>query len=302
MSGDPSRNSLNLLPFGIPTLIIAEDPQLLAAAAAAYAHWLAEAPVAHPAIELRLEVGSASSADVSLRIAVEGSRLRLRGGGANGFADAAGGKAEATIPAWALNDQSDLTDVTDTLLLFLLARRGRAPVHASAFMIGDLAVVLAGSSGSGKSTLALAASDRGLAVLSDDMIFVQQEPFAIWGFPRPIHVFAADAPPGNHPTRVRNGKTKTAIPLEIPALKAERCALVLLDRGAELTLHDADSNEASTLMMNLDAGFDLLKEESRAAIQTLCLAGIWRLTLTDHPQAAIDMLITAFSDAQDRAR
>ena len=34
--------------------------------------------------------------------------------------------------------------------------------------------------------------------LSDDTIFVQQEPsFALWGYPRPIHVFAADAPEGD---------------------------------------------------------------------------------------------------------
>ena len=97
MGTDGLNKSLNLLPFGIPTLIIAEDPQLLSAAAAAYAHWLVEAPVAEPIIEIRLETGSSSTADVSLDIAVDGSRIRLKGRGAAGIADSETGKAKAAL-------------------------------------------------------------------------------------------------------------------------------------------------------------------------------------------------------------
>jgi hypothetical protein len=295
MDGDRTSEFLNLAPLGIPTLIIAEDPQLLTAAAAAYAHWLTEAPLAGPMIELRLEIGSTSSADVSHQIAVDGSRLRLTGIGTSGFADAESGKASATIPADIVNDAAAFADVTDTLLLFLLARRGRTPVHASAFMLGDLAVALAGRSGSGKSTLALAAADRDLPVLSDDMIFVQRQPFAVWGFPRRIHVFAADAPAGDHPTRVRSGKTKAAVPVVLPALRAERCKLVVLERGAELTLREFQLHAAMDELMNLDAGFDLLEQDSRAAIEALASNGAWRLTLSNNPRAAIDLLVSRFS-------
>jgi hypothetical protein len=295
MSGDHSSNFLNLLPFGIPTLIIAEDPQLLAAAAAAYAHWLAEAPVTNPSIEVRLEIGSASSADVCLQIVVEGSRLTLSGAGAIGTADSVSGKAGATITSALANDVTNFAEVIDTLLLFILARRGRTPVHASAFMIGDLAVALAGSSGSGKSTLALAATSRGLPVLSDDMIFVQREPFTAWGFPRPIHVFAADAPPGDHSIRLRSGKTKAAIPLTTAALRAERAILVLLERGRELALRPIESSDAVDELMNLDAGFDLLEQDSRKAIEALVSDGAWRLTLSDDPRTAVDLLMSRFT-------
>lgn len=295
MSGDHSSNFLNLLPFGIPTLIIAEDPQLLAAAAAAYAHWLAEAPVTNPSIEVRLEIGSASSADVCLQIVVEGSRLTLSGAGAIGTADAVSGRASATITSALASDVTNFAEVIDTLLLFILARRGRTPVHASAFMIGDLAVALAGSSGSGKSTLALAAASRGLPVLSDDMIFVQREPFAAWGFPRPIHVFAADAPPGDHSIRLRSGKTKAAIPLATPALKAQRAILVLLERGRELALRPIESSDAVDELMNLDAGFDLLEQDSRKAIEALVSDGAWRLTLSDDPRTAVGLLMSRFT-------
>jgi hypothetical protein len=296
MEADGPRKFLNLLPFGIPTLIIADDPQLLSAAAAAYAHWLVEAPVAEPVIEIRLETGSPSTADVSRDIAVDGSRLRAEGGGAEGTADAATGEASAVIVPGLASDALAFADLLDTLLLFLLARRGRTPVHASAFMIGDLAIVLAGPSGTGKSTLALAAAKAGFPVLSDDMIFVQQEPnFALWGFPRPIHVYSKDVPPGDHRTRMRNNKLKVAVLTEANALKANQAALVVLERGRDLSLLPADPRQAVESLMNLDAGFDLLKEESRSSLEALASRGAWRLTLTDDPAGAIDLLERRFA-------
>ena len=179
-------------------------------------------------------------------------------------ANAATKTGSATIAVELLNDPAGLADVLDTLLLFLLTRSGRTPIHASAFMLGNLALVLAGRSGSGKSTLALAAADRGYPVLSDDTIFVQQEPsFALWGYSRPIHVFPADAPEGDHPTRLRSGKTKVAVPLPKFALRSEQSALILLERGAELALRAIRPSEAIESLMDLDPGFDLL-EKSRA--------------------------------------
>jgi len=296
MDGNGSSRFLNLLPFGIPTQIIAEDPQLLAAAAAAYAHWLAEAPVVEPSIEVRLETGSPSTIGVSLDIVVDGSRLRLNGRGAEGTADAATGKASAILSPELAEYAAALTDILDTLLLFLLARRARTPVHASAFMVGDLALVLAGPSGSGKSTLALAAAERGYKVLSDDMIFVQLEPeFAIWGLPRPIHVYPADAPAGDHPKRMRSGKLKAAVPLRAAALRAERTALVLLEGGSELALSAAVPATAIEKLMDLDAGFALLKPESKKAIQALASGGAWRLKLSDDAAAAVDLLASRFA-------
>jgi hypothetical protein len=291
MDEDRSSKFLNLVPFGIPTLIIAEDPQLLAAARTTYAHWLAEKPVGEPMIELGLEIGRPSTTGVSLGIAVDGSRLRLKGGGCEGMADATSGKAEARIARETADQPDAVADILDTLLLFMLARRGRTPVHASAFMPAEVAIVLAGQSGSGKSTLALAAAQRGYPVLSDDMVFVQQEPeFALWGFPRPIHVFPEDAPDGDHHRRIRNDKVKAALPLEAPALRAERAVLVVLERGSELELQRIDVEEAIRALMNLDAGFDLLERESRTAIEALASCGAWRLTLSADPLAAVDFV------------
>ena len=292
MPSESSSRTVHLLPFGIPTLIIADDPQLLAAARAAYAHWSAETPFADPALELRLEAGGVSSTGLSFEISVEGSRLRIAGDGIAGEGDAVKGTARAQVPRTLADNRAALIDLLDTLLLFLLARRGRVPVHASAFVLGDTAVVLAGPSGSGKSTLALAAAQRGFPLLSDDTIFVQREPsFAIWGIPRPIHVFPEDGPAGNHPLRLRNAKLKTAVEAPKLALKAETSRLVLLERGEGLALDVAEPADAVRSLMRLEAGFDLLPVESRAAIEALASRGAWRLTLARDPGAAIDFLV-----------
>ena len=290
---------MNLVPLGIPTLIIADGPQLVAAVRAAYAPWSVEAPVAESQIELRLEVGTASSAEgVSLDITVEGSRLRLSGRGISGCADATARRATAVVPSEIVNDPAAFADLLDTLLLFILTRNGRSPVHASAFMLGERAVVLAGRSGSGKSTLALAAAQRGRAILSDDMVFVQREPsFALWGFPRPIHVFPDDAPRGKHVTRIRAGKVKAALPPPKAASKAEKCTLVLLDRGKDLALDPIDRSEAVETLMDLDPGFDLLEQESREALTELAAGGAWRLTLSRDPGAAIDLVTRRLAGA-----
>ena len=52
-------------------------------------------------------------------------------------------------------------EMINTLVLFLVAQAARTPLHASAIMLGDTAIVLAGRSGSGKSSLALAADRAG---------------------------------------------------------------------------------------------------------------------------------------------
>jgi hypothetical protein len=288
--------TLHLAPLGIPTLVISDDPQLIAAAASAYSYWSVEAPVSEPSVELRLETADASPIDkVCLDITVEGSRLRLTGLGAKGVADATTRKAHAYLPMGVAGDPGAFVEVVDTLLLFILARNGRTPVHASAFMLDNLAILLAGPSGSGKSSLAHAASVRGFPVLSEDMIFVQGEPsFAVWGFPRPIHLLPADAPPGDHPIRTRNGKHKASVPAPRVQVRSEQSALLILARGESIQLRQISGREAVRALMKLDEGFDLLEKESRAAAEELARHGPWRLTLSDDAGAAVDLVARHF--------
>lgn len=284
------RHTLTLL--GIPVVFIADDPQLLEAACAAYADWRLEAPGTAPEIVIRLVRSEGSADRVSCGITVEGSRLALEGGGISGWADAARREGWCTVPAALIDDAPALAEiVTDPLLLFLLTRAGRTPIHASGVMIGGTAAILSGPSGTGKSTLALAAARRGLPVLSDDTVYVEPgPPLRVWGFPRPIHVFAEEAPAGDHRHRLRGGKLKAAIPLPVPQLAADRAVLVLLERGSRLAAKAADPAEALAALSALEPGFDLLRADTEAALRALSAAGTLRLTLTDDPQAAIDLL------------
>ena len=55
----------------------------------------------------------------------------------------------------------------------LIHQRGLLPLHASAIMVGDKAIVFMGHSGAGKSTLAAWFHDRGHIVLGDDVCVVR---------------------------------------------------------------------------------------------------------------------------------
>ena len=282
----------HLAPLGVAVLVIANDPALLAAVRAAYADWTVEAPALRGTIELRLERKTGAPESVSDGIRVEGSRLTVGMPGAAGWADARSGRACCVV-----TDATDtVAEIVDTILLFLLARTGRTPVHAAGVMLGETALILAGPSGSGKSTLALAAIQSGLPILSDDTLYIQLDPhLRLWGFPRPIHVFEKDAPPGEHPERLRGGKRKKAVPPSVRgALFADRSELIVLERGNALNLRPIEPPEAIASLSRLDPGFDLLAEASGQAIRALAEAGAWRLTLSRDPRAAIALLIDRF--------
>jgi hypothetical protein len=294
----PGVPPLELSIMGRPVVVRACDPALLAAAAEAYADWRPSGDADGPPIQVELEV-SEDPVHGPPRIDVEGSRLQLTGTGVEGWADARALTAACRVPRGLASDPGRLAgEVTDTLLLFLLTRSGRAPLHAAGVMCGKVAVLLAGPSGSGKSTLSLAALGRGLQILSDDTVYIQLQPrFRIWGFPRPVHVFPADAPGFIRETRLRGGKLKAVVPVprwtEPPA--AEQAAVVLLEPGDEVRLEPIQRSVAADVLCRLEPGFDLLGRESAEAIAAVTAFGVWRLTLARDPVAAIDALVDRLS-------
>jgi hypothetical protein len=279
--------SLRLSIMDRPVAIRASEPVLLAAAAEAYADWRDAARADGPPIVLTLEAADKAG---PVEIEVEGSRLRLTGG-AEGWADA------RTLTAFGKVSRDLVGEVTDTLLLFLLCRSGRVPLHAAGVMCGATAVLLAGPSGSGKSTLSLAAAARGLRILSDDTVYIQMLPrLRIWGLPRPAHVFPADAPGFIDRTRLRGGKLKAVVP--VPAWPgppvADMAAVVLLARSDAVRLERIETDVAAASLSRLEPGFDLLAQESAEAIAAVTAGGAWRLSLTHDPSAAIDALMDQF--------
>jgi hypothetical protein len=289
--------SIRLSIMGRPVVIRASEPSLLAAAAKTYGDRSALEHADGPPIALELEA-SDEAVWGPVQIEVEGSRLRLTGG-AEGWADARSLTACCRVPC-SLAERPALlaAEVTDTLLLFLLCRSGRIPLHAAGVMCGTTAVLLTGPSGSGKSTLSLAAVARGLRILSDDTVYIQMLPrLRIWGLPRPLHVFPADAPGFIGETRLRAGKLKVAAP--VPAWPgppaADRAAVVLLERAEQIRLERVEPEVAAAALSRLEPGFDLLDRDSAKAVAAVTAAGAWRLTLTRDPAAAIEALVDRFS-------
>ncbi len=280
-----------------PVLIRSGDPAVLAAAAVAYAAWPVGRAGDGPLIQLDLTPGEAASG-APTGIEVEGGRLRSVGGGLQFWADAQALAGACRVPAELAADPGRLaSEALDTLLLFLLTRSGRTPVHAAGVMCGQTAVLLVGPSGSGKSTLSLSAMARGLQILSDDTVYIQLQPcFRVWGFPRPLHVFPADAPGFISATRLRAGKLKAVVPLTPGAavFTANKAAVVLLQQDGHIRLDPIEAAVAADALARLEPGFDLLRRESAEAAAALTASGAWRLTLARDPGAAIDLLIAQF--------
>jgi hypothetical protein len=294
----------DLLPLGIPSIFISDDAALLDAACAAYAEWMVPNSTGTPVIEIQLRLVETSATKRGGCIRVEGSRLSLTGPGIEGGADARTGRGWCSVSASLLSDASALTaEVIDPIMLFLLARLGRPPMHAAGILLGNTAVLLAGPSGSGKSTLALAAAAQGLPILSDDTVHIELEPtLRVWSLARPVHVFADEAPPGNHAIRVRGGKRKAAVQLSGSAQQcrhADRAILVLLVPGRRLELDPIAHEEGKTALLRLEAGFDLLPLESACIADALTAKGAWKLTLSNDPAAAIALLRTRLKSLAD---
>ena len=284
-----------IAPLGVRTRLIADDPRLLAAAIAACPTSPPEFHEPGNAIEIRLETASIPSSNLSCRIEVEGSRIEVRGADFDGFADAGARSGACHVSSRLMLDaKAFAAELLDPILLFLLARRGRIPIHAAGIMIDSRAVLLSGPSGSGKSSLAQAAAQRGLRVLSDDTVYIQLEPaFRAWGLPRPIHLLPADAPAGDHATRDRAGRVKAAVPLPAEGMQsvADAAMLVILELTEVPALSAISQSEAQTAMASLEPGFDLLAEQSAGAVQRLTSGGAWKLKLGSDPGEAIDLLL-----------
>ncbi|HEX2092268.1 MAG TPA: hypothetical protein VHG28_07685 [Longimicrobiaceae bacterium] len=285
--------------MGIPTCFEADHPELREAALAAYGVWPRGEGAGGPgAIRIRLGLGSGEAGEGTPEVRVEGARLVLAGGGMRGEADAGRREAVCIVPPDLLADPHRLAaEVLDTLVLFLLTRTGRVPVHATGVVLGETAVVLAGRSGSGKSTLALTALRAGLPVLSDDTVYVQTEPrLRVWGFPRPIHLLPdakSVGPDDGGVLRQRGGRWKVAHPAGewTGEPVADRAVLVLLERGGEVALRRIGAEDAvREVTASLEPGFDHFREQLPAAVRALAAGGAWRLTLSADPGAALAAL------------
>ena len=272
-----------------------DRPELLGAVADTCRGWEGAADAGARFLRLTLRLGRCPSGTGEPDIQVDVQRLRVRGSGVDAWADAASGCAECVISEdYLIAGEAFRQEVLDPLILFLLTRSGRTPIHASGFMTGELAVLLAGPSGTGKSCLAFAAQKAGFKLLSDDAIYLQSQPeLRIWGIPRPIHLFPEDAPAeSGNVVRVRNGKLKHSVPMRAgcESITARRAILCILVPGTQVSLQPISQEEAMRAQGRFEAGFDLLQADIEDALELLSRNGAWRLTLSSDPAEAISLL------------
>lgn len=292
-------------PLGVMLRVQASHPRLIEAVATACRGWEAPTDPHGPMLHLSLKVGPVPVDGTGPVVDTHGLHLSIRGD-VEAHADAEHGDAWCRVAnAEAFDDPGFREQVLDCLILWLLTRNGRTPIHASAFAAGSTAILLAGRSGSGKSCLALAAHSAGFPLLSDDTVYLETERrFRVWGIPRPVHLFPEDAPRREDaPIRLRNGKRKRAIALPSPPLPVttDAASLCVLRRGDRASLEWLDPAVALTALGPLEPGFDLLTTDIEAGLRRLTRRGAWRLTLSAEPKEAIALLAANLPRLLERA-
>jgi hypothetical protein len=230
--------------------------------------------------------------------------LVIRSRGSHGYADGRARRAAASVSRDLLADGERFRRlVLEAMTLFLVTRAGRPPLHAAAVVRGDVALLLAGRSGVGKSTLAYAARRAGGEVLSEDAVYLQREPFRVWGIPRTAHLVPDTARffpelADRAPIRLANGKTKIPVDLrgDGPACRsASRAAVCLLSRGAAPGIEAVSPSDVlSALTGAMDPGFDHFVGRIEPALEHLAAPGGWRITLPPRPADTIPLLHDIF--------
>ena len=290
-----TRFALFVAPMGVPVVIEAPNGEMRALVRQACRDWEGDIDPHARTLHLTMLPLERVNPGLTHDIQVDGTGISVTAPGIEGSACAASGAGWCRVMDPLAADPLRLREeVLDPLLLFLITRNDRVPIHASAFFVGELAVLLVGPSGTGKSCLALAARRAGLSILSDDIAYVQLDPvLRVWGMTQRIHVFAQDLPEGaaSRP-RVRNGKLKYGIPVADgqSAHVAERAAVCLLTPGEKVAI-DIIAPRQATFMHELEPGFDLLARPIAAAFERLTVKGALRLTLSRDPDEAIMCLL-----------
>jgi hypothetical protein len=294
-AADVHTAALTLAPLGVSLSIDVGRATDMSAVAEACSDWIGAPCAPAPRLALSVDTARHLSGTGDVDIAMRGSALKIRGPGVYAHAEPCLGRATGLVSSdYLANPQRLREDILEPLMLALVTRHDRAPVHASAFVAEGLAIVLAGPSGSGKSCLARAADAAGFQLLSDDVVYVQRSPrLAVWGWPRAAHLLPGDAGRGRWATRIRNGKAKRVVPLRsatAAAIRCERAVLCVLGRGNQPELSRISATEALRRLWPLDPGFDLLPDAIRAAVGALAGRGAWELRLSNEPDEAVRLV------------
>lgn len=233
----------------------------------------------------------------------DATRLLVHSPGSVAISNPEGREAIAYVTTALAADRTHFrTEVLEAITLALLAHFDRHPLHASAVTRGSRAVLLAGPSGTGKSTLAYAAHSAGLALMSEDRVWVQLEPVArVWGWPGQARLLADVASVFPEILQratpwVSNGQEKLAV--DLPGVAnvwhcvVDQCVVCLLARGpGKPVLRRLSPTElVQALRRDLAPGFDRFPERHDAVVRALTAAGGWQLALSEDAREAVPLL------------
>lgn len=292
--------------LGVPTRVLASDEGLLEAARTAFGGW---APLAaHPdllfgeGVRVRLirheASGDGPGAEVRYRVPHPGL-LIVTTPGSVGVADLEAREVVAYVTGELLADGAHFRHAfLSALTLATVTSRDRIPLHAAALSRGDAALLLHGPSGVGKSSLVLAAAQRGMEILSEDIVYAELERGPrLWGMPGAVHLtedalrFFPGLEPGRRVVRT-GGKTKLSVSLPagiravpLPALRAGTC---LLRRGSgPPAVTPATNDEVEAVLTGAtESGFDWFAHQAAGASGLVTGRGAWHFDVGSDPHAA----------------
>ena len=296
--------SVTLPVLGLSLRVESNSPRVIEAAREAFGGAPADEPAPRPHARIRINVrpGRPGDAGPVSHGVPRSDLLLLASGGCHGYADTLLGEAVAEVGEGLVDDREHFRcGVLEALALFMLARRDRDPLHAAAVVRGGTALLLAAPSGVGKSTLVYAAARAGLRILSEDAVFLQLDPFRVWGMPRFVHLTPGSVRffpelEGVRPRLLANGKTKLALDLRerapaAPCPAAGRAGICLLARGPAPGIEALETEDVvGALTAAPEPGFDLYAGSIGARIRRAAERGTWRMILPPHPSDAVPML------------
>lgn len=193
------------------------------------------------------------------------------------------GLAFVTLDSTA-QEQRFRRNVLECMALFLATRKDRVPIHASAVVRNNKAILLIGPSGSGKSTLSYALFGSGCQLLAEDAVYISlRSGLRLWGNPTEISLYPesksifpelSNLQEKVHP----NGKVKISLDLtgkknnhRLEYTFAGDIYLCFLKRipNMETVLESFEPEQAKlSLFKNREQGFDIFNDIG-AAIEQL---------------------------------
>jgi hypothetical protein len=319
-------HSLELPVLGLPVLFESNEQQVIEAVDEAFGTWRGtpQAEQINGGPSSRGNQGPPLSVRITVRddrafpggrlrhVVPDATRLFVSSADAVGYCSAASRRAVAGVSRQLIEDREQFRiGVLEALTLGLLTRCDRQPLHAAAVVRDVAALLLVGPSGAGKSTLALAAADAGLAVMAEDIVFLQSRPhIRAWGMAGFVRVRACPDQPARHPDSIGqrigdDGKIRVRLDHDSarPAMPmADRIIVcVLADRRPEPTLQRITGPEAMAAIDFGTAGFHVFAGSIRPVLQRLTGSGAWRLHTGPCAAASIPLLLRMLDEQAESA-